>query len=339
MNLLITGGGTGGHLAIAKALKEAAAAKGIRCFYIGSTKGQDRAWFADDTEFVRKVFLHTTGVVDKRGLAKIDALFKVLKSLFFVRNFIKKERIDAVISVGGYSAAPAAFAAKLGKTPLFIHEQNAVSGRLNRMLRPYADAFFCSYDDASPLQDYPVAERFFDTARTRKKIDSVIFLGGSQGARYINDLALKLAKELQKRGLHVIHQCGEKEFARMQEAYAEIGVEVELYGFYDDLSRLLPKADLAISRAGASTLWELCANGLPALFIPYPYAASDHQYHNAKFLLTRNVAWCMREEEAVADTILSLLDVSLHEKSESLRNLSGRGGAEKIINYISERSC
>lgn len=334
MRLCITGGGTGGHLAIAKALAEAANTMGIECIYIGSTSGQDRKYFEHSPLFGKKFFLNTTGVVNKRGLGRLKALFLVFKAFLSSVRILKREKVDAVFSVGGFSAAPASFAAiALGK-PLFIHEQNAKTGHLNALLRKHAAGFFSSYDKNSPVTAYPVADRFFDQARRRERIETVIFLGGSQGARAINDLALEVAPELVKKGIRIIHQAGERDFERVKKAYADMDIDAEIYGFTNDLDALMQRADLAVSRAGASTLWELAANALPALFIPYPYAAGDHQYYNAKYLVDNDLAWLRRESENPKELLMQILDEDLSQKSEALMRLSRKGAAKEILEHI-----
>jgi UDP-N-acetylglucosamine--N-acetylmuramyl-(pentapeptide) pyrophosphoryl-undecaprenol N-acetylglucosamine transferase len=138
MKLAITGGGTGGHLAIAAALLEALKQKGHEAIYIGSTSGQDRSWFGDETNFEKRYFLDTSGVVNRKYLGKVWALWKIFRAVITSRKILKRENIDAVVSVGGYSAAAATFAAYTKQVPFFIHEQNAVMGRLNTMMKPYA---------------------------------------------------------------------------------------------------------------------------------------------------------------------------------------------------------
>lgn len=339
MKILITGGGTGGHLAIARALKEAAIKAGHHCLYVGSRSGQDQDWFKNDDEFEKRYFLNTTGVVNKQGRHKLAALWQVIKALFQVLRIMRSEKIDAVISVGGFSAAPASFAAKLSRVPFYIHEQNAVEGKLNHLLKPYAKAFFSSYDEDSPVKDYPISERFFKKARVRKEIHTIIFLGGSQGARFINDLAMELAPILTSQGITVIHQCGDADLQRVQKVYYDQGVDIELYGFSEDIASLLERSDLAIARAGASTLWELCATGLPAFFIPYPYAAGDHQYFNAEYLRKQGLAWCERQSVTMSRSIIGLLHEDIEAKSRGVQELIAPDGAERIIEYIQEHSC
>ncbi|WP_345975421.1 UDP-N-acetylglucosamine--N-acetylmuramyl-(pentapeptide) pyrophosphoryl-undecaprenol N-acetylglucosamine transferase [Sulfurimonas sp. HSL3-7] len=337
MRVAITGGGTGGHLAIAAALLEALKQKGHEAIYIGSVSGQDRAWFGEETRFEKRFFLDTSGVVNRRYIGKLWALWKIFRAVLKSRSILKNEKIDAVVSVGGYSAAAATFGAYTKHIPFFIHEQNAVMGRLNAMMKPYARAFYSSYDEKSPVKGYPVRDLFFETAHLRKKINTVIFLGGSQGAKFINDLALETSAACIAKGIKVIHQCGERDYERVKKAYEEQKLEVELYSFTKELPALIERADLAVSRAGASTLWELAANGLPALFVPYPYAAGDHQYHNALFLVEKALAWSYRESPSYARNLLALLDDDLEEKSRGLMKLGNKGAAAAIIDDIEER--
>ncbi len=336
MKVAITGGGTGGHLAIAAALLEALKQKGHEAIYIGSTSGQDRSWFEDETRFEKRYFLDTRGVVNRKYLGKVWALWKILRAVIRSRKILKNGKIDAVISVGGYSAAAATFAAYTKQIPFFIHEQNAVMGRLNTMMKPYARVFYSSYDVKSPVQDYPVRDIFFSTAHVRKTIETIVFLGGSQGAKFINDLALETAAVCAAKGIKVIHQCGERDFERVAQAYEDQKIEVELYSFTKELPSLIERADLAVSRAGASTLWEVTANGLPTLFVPYPYAAGDHQFYNARFLVEKGLAWSYRESDAYAANLLAILESDLEEKSRGLLALSHKGGALAIIDNIEE---
>jgi len=331
MKLCITGGGTGGHLMIAEALVESAVADGHDVIFIGSTKGQDQKYFAKHSAFSSVYFLETSGVVDKKGFAKIKSLFYIFKAFLQSRKILKQHKIQATYSVGGFSAAPASFASLSRFIPLYIHEQNAVIGRLNSILKPFARSFISAYDENSIIKGYPVKSIFYKTARVREKLESIIFLGGSHGAKAINDLALSVAKELDKKGIRIIHQAGESDYKRVQEVYAKLGVEVELYAFTMELPSLIQKADLAISRAGASTLWELTTNGLPALYIPYPYAAGDHQYYNAKFIVDNEMGWCKREDEDLKSKLLEILDEDLKPMSEKLLSYAQKDVASLMI--------
>jgi len=328
----MTGGGTGGHLTIIKAVKEELIDSDL--IYIGSQKGQDRAWFNNDKQFSKTVFLDTQGVVNQGILGKIKSLFMLAKATIQARKVLKESHAKVVFCVGGFSAAPTSFAAKLLKIPLVIHEQNASIGSLNKTLRPYAKVFISSYEEDSPIHAYPIKKEFFDKSHIRDEIKTVIFLGGSQGAMAINRLALDLASTLKEKNIHIIHQAGEKNIEEVKQSYLDRGIEAEVFGFTTELSTYMERADFAIARAGASTLWELSAIACPTLFIPYPYAAGDHQYHNAKFLEEQDVAWLKREGEIDISSIIKILDTSMKQKSQKLQTMIEKDGAIQIATLL-----
>ncbi len=331
----MTGGGTGGHLAIIKAVKEqltgeANESHNSTLVYIGSTQGQDRQWFEKDNDFTSVYFLKTRGVVNQRGFGKIVSLWMLLRATLKARKLLKEYDAKVVFSVGGFSSAATAFAAKSLGIPLVIHEQNAAIGSLNKLLNPYATDFISSYLPESPIHAYPIKEIFFEKARVRKNIQTILFLGGSQGAVAINKLALSLTPILRNRGIRILHQAGEKNIEHVRQEYKKIGIEAEVFAFTTHLVDYMEEADFAIARAGASTLWELSANALPTLFIPYPYASKDHQYYNAQFLLKKDLAWLMRENEIDERKIISLLDTDLTKYSKGLMEIVEKEGAKRI---------
>jgi UDP-N-acetylglucosamine--N-acetylmuramyl-(pentapeptide) pyrophosphoryl-undecaprenol N-acetylglucosamine transferase len=338
MNIIFTGGGTGGHLVIALSLAEAAREKGHRVIFIGSTSGQDRQWFGESSLFEKAYFLDTTGVVNKKGFGKLGALWKILKAVVMSKGLINDFRADAVVSVGGFSAAPAAIASLMNRVPLYIHEQNAVTGKLNRLLRPYAKGFYSSYEEGENHCDYPVNGSYFQNSRLRRDVKTIIFLGGSQGAKFINDLALEIAPWLQEREIHILHQCGIKEEERVKAAYLEMGIDAEVYGFTTQISSLIERSDFAVSRSGASTLWELCAAGVPALYIPFPHAAADQQYHNARYIIAHNAGWCERQGDGISDKLKEAITSDIASKSEALSSLIAPSGAEHIIEKIESQA-
>lgn len=336
MTLIFTGGGTGGHLVIALSLAQEAKVRGHKVIFIGSTSGQDRQWFGESSVFEQTYFLETTGVVNKKGLGKIGALWKILKAVIASRRIIKTANADAVVSVGGFSAAPAAIASITMKCPLYIHEQNAITGKLNRLLKPYAVGFFSSYESGSGHCDYPVNEVYFQQSRIRRVVKTVIFLGGSQGAKFINDLALESASWLNERGISILHQCGISDEERVKHAYRELGINAEVYGFTTQIAQLIERSDFAVTRSGASTLWELCAARVPAFYIPFPFAAADHQFHNARYIVEHNVGWCERQSKEVLAKLKEAIESDIQPKSEALATLIASNGAQYIIERIEQ---
>ena len=332
MSIVMTGGGTGGHLTIIKAVKEHLGEEEL--IYIGSTKGQDQAWFANDEQFKTTHFLETQGVVNQGLLGKFKSIGMLIKATLQARKILKNAQAKVVFCVGGFSAAPTSFAAITLGIPLVIHEQNAAIGSLNKLLRSRAKAFISSYEAQSPISAYPIKNEFFEKSRIRETLKTIIFLGGSQGAKAINELALKLAPTLKERDIKIIHQAGERNIDEVQKAYEKLGIEAQVFGFTKELSSYMEQADFAIARSGASTLWELSAMACPTLFIPYPYAAADHQFYNAKFLVDQEVAWIMRESELDVEKVIELLDENLQEKSKKLQSMIKKDGALQIAQLL-----
>lgn len=331
--IAITGGGTGGHLAIAKAFANELNSRGIKAIFIGSSSGQDKMWFENSDIFEATYFLNSSGVVNKRGFGRLKSLINILNLAFKCKKIFKFHKVSSVISVGGYSAAPAAFGAIICGKKLYIHEQNAVIGRLNLILKPFAREFFSSYFE--PKFDYPVDEKFFKISKIRKNLNTILFLGGSQGANFINNLALSLAKDLDKNGIKIIHQCGQKDYETIIEKYKELNIKAEVFAFSKDIDLFMSRADFCISRAGASTIWELCAASLPTLFIPFPYAANNHQFYNAKFLNDQNAAMVLKEDEIDSKNLLNIIyNLNLEDISQKLINLLNKNGSKVIIDRI-----
>ncbi|MBF7043497.1 undecaprenyldiphospho-muramoylpentapeptide beta-N-acetylglucosaminyltransferase [Campylobacter volucris] len=333
--IAITGGGTGGHLAIARCLMQSAKEQGIECIYIGSENGQDKLWFEQELTFKQRYFLSSSGVVNKKGLSKISSFVHIIKLALNVKKILKEHEIKAVFSVGGYSSAPASFAALMSNIPLFIHEQNLKMGSLNSLLKPFSKAFFTAFKDQIKSSNtffcpYPINELFIQKARTRKELKTIIFLGGSQGAKFINDLALKYALYFQKEHINIIHQCGKNDYLRCKKAYEDMKIKVDLFDFDKNLIEKITKADLAVSRSGASSLFELSANKLPCVFIPYPYAAKNHQYHNAMYLKEQNLCEIF-SQDCDEDFIDIIKKLSLEQISLNLGKLEQENGADFML--------
>lgn len=338
-SIAISGGGTGGHLAIAKALMQECQKRGIPCIYIGSTQGQDRAWFESEEGFSFRYFLPTQGVVNQRGLGIFKSLLAQLKATFLAYKILKKHKITHLFSVGGYSSAPASFASLLSFIPLFIHEQNAVKGTLNALLSPFAKKIFGSFQDSGKNfynTSYPVREEFFANSRERGELKTILFLGGSQGAVAINDFALQIAPLLHQKGIKIIHQSGERDFERLQKAYSELAIPVNLFAFSSNLVEKMKEADFCISRAGASSVWEMCANALPALYIPYPYAAKNHQFYNALFFSQKGLGLLYKQEDLSPQILEKILEFPINQTSKTLPTLISSNGAKEILEVILE---
>jgi UDP-N-acetylglucosamine--N-acetylmuramyl-(pentapeptide) pyrophosphoryl-undecaprenol N-acetylglucosamine transferase len=333
--IVVTGGGTGGHLKVADAFIEELYKRSYSVVYIGSTYGQDKAWFQNDRRIQKTIFLDSVGVVNKDFKGKIKALITIIRKAYYCNDLFEKAKIKKVISVGGYSAAPASFGAFLTKgCNLYIHEQNSKMGKLNQLCSLFAKEIFSSYDERSRIKDYPVDNKFFNEARVRTQVKTVIFLGGSQGAKAINQFALKVATKLNRMGISIIHQTGKEDYARIVSQYEQMGIQADVFDFSKEIEKKMAQADFAVSRAGASTLWELTANALPTLFIPYPHAASNHQYYNAEFLYEKKLAFLKQQNELSTDFFFQCLKANINAMSKGLAQAIMSDSIELIVDAI-----
>jgi len=332
--IVVTGGGTGGHLSVAKSFVDEFYLRGYKVIFIGSTKGQDKQWFENYPNLYKSYFLDTKGVVNQNFFGKLVSLFMIFKAVLKSIKIINEHDVSKVISVGGFSAAAASFAAFFTRTDFYIHEQNSVVGRLNKITSRYAKEVFSSYLPDSKVKDYPISQKFFENACIRKEVKTVIFLGGSQGAKAINNFALKVAPKLNDMGIKIIHQTGKNDFKSIKEKYYELKIEVDVFDFSTELLEKMNQADFAISRAGASTLWELVALGIPTFFIPYPYAAANHQYFNAKYLLDNDLCFLQTESELDENYFFECLDNDIENKSKKLIDTIRKNAVKNIVDII-----
>ena len=333
--VIVTGGGTGGHLKVADAFIEEFHKRGINVIFIGSSNGQDKAWFENDKRLKKAIFLDTRGVVNKNSFGKVTSLLNIFSKTIYCLNLYSKYNIKMVISVGGFSAAAATFASilKFG-CKLYIHEQNSKMGKLNEITSKFATDVFSSFDENSLVKDYPVAKEFFETARVRDKIKTIAFFGGSQGAICINNFALKVAPRLNEMGIKIIHQTGNNDFKRVLEEYKKLNISADIFDFSKDIPFKMSSADFAVSRAGASTLWELCANSLPTFFIPYKHAAGDHQYYNAKALFDKGLCFLKREDDLNEEDFFKIVNSDIHKISIELISSINPNAISLIVDII-----
>jgi len=306
--ILIMAGGTGGHvypaLAVARALRE----RSRDIVWLGTRRGlESRVVPAAgiDIEWISVRGLRRKGPFALL-IAPLQIGWALLQSLFV----ILRRRPAAVLGMGGFVSGPGGVAAWLARRPLVIHEQNAAAGMTNRLLarlaRVVLQAFPGSFNAhvnaetvGNPVRREiaaiaPPSERY----GTRQGPLRLLVLGGSQGALALNravPAALALLDDEQRPD--VLHQCGERTLDVARTAYEEAGIQVRLEPFIEDMAAAYAWADIVICRAGALTVAELCAAGLPALFVPYPAAVDDHQTANARPMAEAGAATIIQEDE------------------------------------------
>jgi len=252
---------------------------------------------------------------------------------------------DGVVGLGGYITFPAGMMAVLCGKSLVLHEQNSVAGMANKVLAGVADRVFSAFPGVMPkaewvgnpmrdgfVQQPTPAERFADRSGPLR----VLVVGGSLGAQALNTLvpqALALIPHDQRP--HVIHQSGAKQIDALRDAYAQAGVHAELTPFIDDTAQAFADADLVIARAGASTVTELAAVGVAAIYVPFPHAVDDHQTHNARFLSDAQAAWLWPQTELSAERLAQWLGglerSQLQAMAERAHALGKTQAAEQVV--------
>jgi len=345
---MIMAGGTGGHIFPALAVAQALRERNEEVVWLGTQRGMEArivpaAGFA--LEYIRIQGLR------RRGLASwLLAPLRIALALTDALRVLRRCRPRVVLGMGGYAAGPGGLAAWLLRTPLVIHEQNAIAGLTNRLLarlaREVLQAFpgtFSARTGARTVGN-PVRPEILALAapaermRGRSGRSRLLVLGGSQGARAIN-LAVPAAVALLPAGLQpeIWHQAGAATLDETAAAYRAAGIEPRLCAFIDDMAAAYGWADLVVGRAGALTVAELTAAGLGAVLIPYPAAVDDHQTRNAALLADANAAEILPQAglsaESLAARLASLLvaRAELLARAERARALARPEAASAIV--------
>lgn len=310
--VLLTTGGTGGHIFPALAVAEELRKQfpGIELLFVGSRYGQEQR--LAERAGIRYVGLPVRGVLG-RGLNALGALARlglaVPRAVKLVRDFAP----DCAAGFGSYAAFAPLLAARILKVPSVLHEQNAVAGASNTVLARMCDRICTSLPETkgfegraivqtgNPVREAIVAvgqkERFFTGKR-------LFVMGGSQGAHAINMTICDILPKLKELGVEIRHQTGSGDEEPVKRAYAEAGMDnCVVRPFFDDMAELYAWADLAVCRAGASTVAELCAAALPSILIPFPYAIHDHQTHNAEAMEKAGAAKVLVQRDVTAATL------------------------------------
>lgn len=345
--IVLAAGGSGGHIYPARALAEVLIGRGHKVVLITDRRG---AAFDDALPQV-EVYRVQAGAPSGRGFwGKIDGVGRILRGLFEARKILMALRPAAVVGFGGYASVPTIMAATRQGLVTLLHEQNAVLGRANRMLAPrvgkIATAFpsirAVSAQDSAKLartgnpiraEIAALADQPYDTPVPGGPLNLLVF-GGSQGARALSLLVpaavAALAPERRRR-LVIAQQCRPEDLEEVRTAYARIGQQVELAAYFTDMGARLARAQLAITRAGASTIAELAGAGRPAILIPYPYATDDHQRANAEALAGAGGAWVMIEAETTPDDLAAAI-ARLMDDPQALATAAAAARTFGIVN-------
>lgn len=360
MRIIISGGGTGGHiypaLAIAREIERLA--EKVEFLFVGTKQGLESDIVPK--EGYRLATIEVGGLERRLSWENIKTISRTARGLWQSRSIINQFQPDIVIGTGGYVCGPVLLVASLQKVPTIVQEQNAIPGITNRILARFVDKIAVGYAEAIPR--FPVANKVVVTgnpirsdvlevsrATGQKELGldpaklTVLVSGGSRGAQSINKAMVLAAKALIGRAeIQVLHVTGKNDYNNIVGFYAENGIEPEKNGniivrpYLYNMPHALAAADLAVFRAGAIGLAELTARGIPAVLVPYPYAAENHQEHNARVLEKHGAAVVIRDSELSGELLLSTLDCLLNDsqKREGMAQASqnmGRPDAAKVI--------
>ena len=350
MKLFISAGGTGGHIFPGIAVAEAFAAKGKgnEAVFIGTPYG------LEDSIIPRYGFrlLHVKArqFIGQTAMRKIATILGMVGGLFKAVLLIRRERPDAVLGMGGFTSVPVVLAASLLGVPSFIHEQNVQTGLANRILFRFAKGTFISFDST---REYLTGKKVLHTGnplRTRlaradaaggKSGFGLFIFGGSRGSRSINDSVLNLLPRMAEyENITMYHQTGPDDYERVKKAYEESGVAHEVFPFTDDMERYYGLSDVVVSRAGASTIFELAFFKKAAILIPYPYSAGGHQWKNATYVENAGGGFVIGDDEASGERLYHAISrlmrepELIREMGENIGKIYINGSAELIIKGI-----
>ena len=352
MRVILAGGGTGGHvipaLAIAQQLQRDYLAEVL---FIGTARGIENRLVPTAGFPLRLV---EVGALKNVSLAtRLKTAFDLPRAIWDSWRILSDYRPGVMVGVGGYASGPAMLAAVLGGIPTLVFEPNVVPGFANRLVAPMVSAAAvhfeqtCRYFRRCQVTGVPVRQAFFEvatqeagreTGQARSLRRTLLVFGGSQGAHAINQAVIDGHPLFREKlpDIHIVDQTGERDYNDAQSAYQRSGVTAEVFRFIDDMPGMFAQADLLVCRSGASTVAEITAAAKPAVFIPFPRAADDHQKVNAQALETAGAAVMVEESQLtparLADTVASLMKDGdrLHRMALAARKLSHPAAAREI---------
>ena len=352
--ILIMAGGTGGHIFPGIAVADSLKAKGWDVHWLG-TKTRMEADIVPahgyDISFINIAGIRNKGLADWLKLP-----FKMLASLRQSIKVIKEVRPDVVLGMGGYASGPGGVAAWLMRKPLVLHEQNAVAGMTNRYLAHLASRVLSAFPNAfasmkrQEVVGNPVRATFGQqeaVPQTDKQEEDIrlLVVGGSLGAKVLNDTVPQAISQMTNQTLSVWHQTGKGHLSSVEENYQQFGVaseKVKTTEFIDDIAKAYQWADVVICRAGALTVSELAMAGKPAIFVPLPHAVDDHQTKNAMYLVERGAAKLIKQNEfngtSLAQMLNSILSsqINLNAMAAAAQQAAHQEATERVAQICQE---
>jgi len=355
MNIVIAGGGTGGHLfpALAIAGELGKRFDDVKITFVGTAKGIEAKIVPKEGYDLR--FIRSEGLVGKNAYRTALSFLKVPLSLKDSYMILKDLNPDLVFGVGGYSSGPVLMCAKLMGIPTMIHEQNSLPGLANRVLGKFVDTIAVTYHESinyfsrektyltgNPVRDEILKgekERGCKTFSLDRDLFTIFIFGGSSGATHINKAVGESLVYLEpfRDSIQFLHQTGERDYDAVAEIYRSREFKGTVLPFAYEMADAYKVADLIISRAGATTLAELTATGKAAILVPYPYAAGNHQEVNARKLLDIGAARMILDRDlngkTLSDLIRNMLEDpdAIAEMEQTSKSLGSPDATRKVV--------
>ena len=350
MRYLISGGGTGGHIfpavSIANALKELD--PNAEILFVGAL-GRMEMERVPQAGY-RIIGLPVRGFNRAQPWKNISVLIDLAKSIRQVKKIIRDFQPNVGVGVGGYASGAAMWAAANMGIPILLQEQNGFAGVTNKILKNKASKICVAYEgmerffpaDKIILTGNPVRQNLLNGKRTKPEgTKNLLIIGGSLGARTINEAVAAGIPALQAAGIHAVWQTGKTYYEKCKAAWEAAGspANIEVHDFLSDMPDQYANADLVISRAGASSISELCLLGKPAILVPSPNVAEDHQTHNAMALVNKDAAVLVRDADAADQLITTALDLIQDDKRlqtlhTNILKLAQKDSAKRIAEEV-----
>ena len=357
----ITGGGTGGHIYPAIAVADGLLEENDtgKIYYVGNPDNLE----ATITAHKNYIFLpvNSSGMPRKATLSFFKWSFQMLFAWLKCCIYIIKYKPDAVFGTGGYVSAPVLAAAVTMRVPFVMHDCDANPGLVTRKFAPFAKSISVAFEvECGKLNNKncvvngnPIRKEFSTLSKeqARKNIGledklTICIMGGSQGAKKINDATVGILKELSNRGAQVIFQTGKRNYddvvVKLKDIYPEYENDKNIIvkPYFDNMTEVLKSSDIAVSRAGSLSISELCASGIASIFVPYPYAAADHQRKNAKYMLNNGAGLYLEDSAANSESLLKKIEMFINDNEflnsvqQKALGLAKYDGVKGIINQI-----
>lgn len=351
--IVLTAGGTGGHVYPADALAEELESRGYDVVLFTDTRGLNN--YKGKLGQIENKAICSGSVVGKSVATKICSLIKVGWGVVQAGYYLWQKKPYCVVGFGGYASFPTAVAAVILRIPLVIHEQNSVMSRTNRILARFATVVAQSFRDVKNtpkgaktfLSGMPIraaiAKLHNEKPKEHKAKFSLLVVGGSQGAKVFAEVvpeAIGLLVKNKQLAIEVCQQCRQGEEKNIKQKYEDLKVEAMVEHFFENMPELYKNADAIISRAGASSVYEIAAAGIPAILVPLPTAADNHQYYNAKEFAIEGAGVVLPQSELTAQKLEKILTewmnnpLKMHEMSNKAKKIAITDAAKRLADGI-----